>query len=149
MKQILLVIVFLLSVSVHSQDEVNWGNNLEVAMKKAKVMKKHVLVYFTGSDWCAPCKMLKEDFFSTDRFKKQASHFVLVEVDLPRRIDIITETQRKKNKRVIAKYNKDSSFPKLVVLNYRGKSIGEKSGYILTRDPSYHFTFLDKIIEKK
>jgi hypothetical protein len=56
--------------------------------------------------------------------------------------------ERKINKKIIAKYNRDSSFPKLVVLNYKGKKIAEKSGYILTRDPSYHFDFLDRVIKK-
>jgi len=146
----LFLLVFLSATSgMYSQDKVLWGTDLDAAIKESKTTNKPVLIYFTGSDWCTPCKMLKEDFFSTDRFKEQASNFVLVEVDFPRRVDIITETQRKANKKVIAKYNKESSFPKLVVLNRRGKSIAEKSGYILTRDPSYHFDFLDKIIRQR
>ena len=44
-----------------------------------------MLIFFTGSDWCGPCKMLVEDFFESDKFKEIAEkEFVLYEADFPR-----------------------------------------------------------------
>ena len=36
----------------------NWSPTFKEALKKSKKEKKPVLIYFTGSDWCGPCKAL-------------------------------------------------------------------------------------------
>lgn len=126
-------------------NNLNWLTNLEDARKIAKKESKSILVYFNGSDWCAPCKMLKKDFFDSEEFKVKAEDLVLVMIDYPRRIDIISEEQMKYNKSILEKYNTEKTFPKLVGLNHRGKKIDEISGYSQLRDTSYHFKFLEKI----
>ena len=135
------------SLSLAAQDEssLNWFTNLEEAQKVSKKEKKPILVYFTGSDWYAPCKMLKEDFFASNEFKKKATEVVLVLIDYPRRIDIITQAQLEYNKTIIEKYNPEKTFPKLLGLNFRGKELGEISGYSPLRDTTHHFKFLEKI----
>ena len=102
-------------------------------------------MYFTGSDWCAPCKLLKKDFWEHPEFLKQANDFVLLEVDIPFRLDIVSEDQLEANKVLQAKYNKDKSFPTLVALTDKGKAIAEISAYSQLRDPSNYFAFLDKV----
>ena len=47
--------------------------------------------------------MLKTDFFNSEAFELKSKNFVLLMVDMPRRLDIITEEQRNKNKKVIKK----------------------------------------------
>lgn len=148
MKRLALYCIFLLSFFVNAQESAVWTTDLDLAMEKARSEKKPILIYFTGSDWCAPCKMLKEDVFSTEKFREQSKSFILVEIDTPRRVDIISEEQRKVNIKINKKYNRERSYPNLVVLNHKGRVIAEKSGYTLMRDPSYHFNFLDNIIKK-
>ena len=91
--------------------------------------------------------MLKQDFFDNDKFKEKANQFVLVMIDMPRRTDIITAEQRKKNIEVVRKYNKSGGYPNLVALNDNLKVIGELSGYTFLRETDRHFAFIDAIIE--
>jgi thiol:disulfide interchange protein len=48
----------------------NWESNFKVALKKSKKEKKPILIYFTGSDWCGPCKVLDKKLFHSEKFKK-------------------------------------------------------------------------------
>jgi len=150
MKHLFFVLVFFISTSYAQQEEVKlkWNTNLEKAQKRAKKKDKPILVYFTGSDWCSPCKLLKEDFFDTSKFKELSENFILVEIDSPFRIDIISEKQMAYNKNVIAKYNKEKTFPKLLALNHRGKVLGKVSGYSSLRDTSNYFDFIENQISK-
>jgi thioredoxin-related protein len=66
--------------------------------------------------------------------------------DLPRRIDIITEEQRKKNIKLASKYNKKGSYPNIVVVDHKGKEIDNISAYNMMRDTSRHYKFIDTII---
>ena len=115
MKHLIFVLVFFISTSYAQQEEVvlKWNTNLEKAQKKAKKIDKPILVYFTGSDWCSPCKLLKEDFFDSSEFKELSEKFILVEIDSPFRVDIISEKQMAYNKKVIAKYNEEKNFSKI------------------------------------
>jgi len=100
-----------------------------------------------GSDWCGPCKALKKDFFNTEAFEKKAENFVLLMIDMPRRLDVITPEQKKKNTKVVAKYNQSGGYPNLVALNDKLNVIGELSGYTFLRETDRHFAFVDSIIE--
>lgn len=120
---------------------------MEEAQKVAKKQKKPLLLYFTGSDWCAPCKKLKEDFFNTERFIALSQNTVLVEIDIPRRIDIVTPEQLAYNKEVVKSRNKDRSFPKLIAYTSRGKKIDEVSGYGSLRDPVHYFNLVEKALK--
>ena len=150
MKHLFFVLVFFISTSYAQQGEVElkWNTNLEKAQKRAKKKDKPILVYFTGSDWCSPCKLLKEDFFDSSEFKELSKKFILVEIDSPFRVDIISEKQMAYNKKVITKYNEEKTFPKLIALNYRGKVLGKVSGYSSLRDTSNYFVFIENQISK-
>ena len=76
-----LFFLFLLCVSFNgfSQDEeeysnLNWLTDFDSAKKESSSTKKPILMYFTGSDWCGPCKMLKKDFFNTEAFETKAEN---------------------------------------------------------------------------
>jgi len=150
MKHLFFVLVFFISTSYAQQDfpELKWKTNLEKAQKQAKKKDKPILVYFTGSDWCSPCKQLKEDFFGTSRFNELSEKFILIEIDSPFRVDIISEKQMAYNKKVIAKYNEEKTFPKIITLNHKGKVLGKISGYSYLRDTKNHFDFIEKQISK-
>ncbi len=127
--------------------DLNWLTNLEEARKIAKDSNKPILLYFTGSDWCAPCKMLKEDFFENPKFTEKAANMVLVLVDYPRRIDLISEEQMAYNKELVAKYNTKKVFPKLLFLDNKGREKGEMEGYSPLRDTQNHFKFINKFLK--
>jgi len=154
MKSFAVITLLMLSLSSFAQDNVSqldWLTNLDEAKEIAKEENKPILVYFTGSDWCAPCKALKTDFFETDEFASRAQSLVLVMIDYPRRIDIISETQRAYNKKIIDTYNPDKAFPAMVMLNKKGKEDGKLTGYSSFnsyKDTSHHFTFVDESLAK-
>ncbi|WP_420572948.1 thioredoxin family protein [Kordia sp.] len=149
MKKLLFLAVFFIGFSALAQEGVklNWLTDFEEAKKVAKKEKKPILIYFTGSDWCPPCKMLKEDFFYTEKFKEKAKDFVLVMADFPRRIDIITEEERQQNKKLAKKYNKKNKFPNIVAVNHNGKELDNIMSYNMMRDTSRHYKFLEKIMK--
>ncbi len=43
----------------------NWNTDYENTLTKAKIEKKGVLLLFTGSDWCPPCKKLHSAIFES------------------------------------------------------------------------------------
>ncbi|WP_299682170.1 thioredoxin family protein [uncultured Dokdonia sp.] len=140
----LFFILFITIAAVSNAQEATWLTDFDKAKRVAKKEKKPILMYFTGSDWCGPCKMLKKDFWQHSEFLKQANDFVLLEVDVPFREDIITPEQFKKNKELQKKYNKDGAFPTLLALDANGKIKERISAYSMLRDTSGYFAFLDK-----
>ncbi len=148
MKRILILFFLTCAVSF-SQDEyshskVHWIQGIEKAKSEAKSNKKSILMYFTGSDWCMPCIMLKEDFFDSDRFDKYHDSYVFLKVDIPRNKDLLTEEQLQHNYTLLEKYNKNKVFPLVTVLSPKGKVLDQISGYSSLRDPKYYFELLDK-----
>lgn len=154
MKKIVLSCLFLISsvALMKAQDNVehsvNWVKSYSKAKEVAKKENKALLIFFTGSDWCGPCKMLVADFFETEKFKKIAdAGLILYEADSPRNKDLVSDSQREDNLKLSAKY-KVSSFPTIIILNSKGKEIGRKKSYNFMRDPSYHFSFVEELLKK-
>jgi len=144
----LLAYTFSYSQSKLSTSAVNvkWETNYSKAVRVAKKTKKPILIFFTGSDWCGPCKMLTKDFFETQKFNDVANKdLVLYEADFPRNKDLITDIQNKNNNKLKLKYQVNS-FPTVIVVNNKGKIIGKRHSYNLMRDPSYYFKFLESIV---
>ena len=128
-----------------SEIKLTWMPTYKQALKKSRKEKKPVLIYFTGSDWCGPCKVLDKNLFHTEKFRAIADKdLILLEVDIPRRIDLLSPKQMRHNKNIQEKYEV-RSFPTLMIVNHRGKKIAEKKGYILTE---YYYPFLRLHIEK-
>ena len=67
MKKLATLTLLLFSfLSMAQQEErITFNQSLE----KAKKEDKKVLLYFSGSDWCAPCVKFKKQFVYTDEFK--------------------------------------------------------------------------------
>ncbi|KAA1246137.1 thioredoxin family protein [Aquimarina sp. RZ0] len=124
-----------------------WIQDFETAKEKAISEKKSILLYFTGSDWCKPCKMLKEDVFDTEKFKKYENSYIFLKVDVPRNQDLLTEIQFKNNLKLLDEYNKEKSFPLIVVMSSKGKVLDQLSGYSSLRDPQYHYKLLNKFVK--
>ena len=144
---VILFSLFFATVGLAQEDNLNWLLDIDEAKEISQSEQKPILVYFTGSDWCAPCKMLKKDFFSTSEFEKRAENMVLLYVDIPRRVDIISKEQKDKNMKLVRKYNGNGGYPNLVALNSKGHIIGELGGYTFLRETDRHFAFVDSVIE--
>ncbi len=149
MKKIVAILLFICIGNAYAQDlKLNWLTDFDEAKQTSTKLDKPILVYFTGSDWCSPCKKLKADFFNTEKFATESQKFVLLMVDLPRRSDIITPEQKRKNMILVQDYNRRGSFPTLVGLTDKGKVLGDISGYSRSYGTNAHFAFLKKILKK-
>ncbi|MRH99730.1 thioredoxin fold domain-containing protein [Kriegella sp. EG-1] len=122
----------------------NWQTDYDTAIKQAKHENKKLLVYFTGSDWCGPCKMLKKDLFAKEEFRAFSDSYVMLYVDIPRNVDILTPKQMQNNKELLKKLNKKGVFPFFKILNSNEKELDDYSGYNMNGEISYHLDFLKK-----
>jgi len=124
-----------------------WVYDMEEAQKIAKTENKTIAIYFTGSDWCRPCMMLKEDFFNNYKFNKYKDSYVFLYVDIPRDQDLLTEKQKVNNYKLLKNYNQEKTFPLICIVNKKGKVLDTISGYSSLRDPTYYFDLFEKYIK--
>ncbi len=128
----------------NSVDDSKWLTNYDNAISKAKKQHKNVLVYFTGSDWCPPCKMLKTDLFDTNQFQELSSNYILLYIDIPRNRDLISEKQMIHNKELLTKLNKKKVFPMFKVIDAKGNELDKLSGYSMNGVVDSHLKLLEK-----
>ncbi|WP_273276569.1 thioredoxin family protein [Maribacter polysiphoniae] len=142
----LFLVPLFLTTEMHTDmdKDTKWLTDFEKALKVAKKDHKNVLVYFTGSDWCPPCKMLKTDLFDSAEFKALSKDYVLLYVDMPRNRDLLSPEQRQHNKDLLKKYNKKGVFPLLKIVNAKGKALDEYSGYSMNGEIRYHLDLLNR-----
>ncbi|MBM1107393.1 thioredoxin family protein [Aurantibacter crassamenti] len=129
-----------------TNDFSNWQTDYDIAISQAKNENKNLIVYFTGSDWCGPCKMLKKDLFAKDEFKTITESFVMLYVDIPRSVDILAPEQMQNNKELLKKLNKKGVFPYFKILSPKEKVLDEYSGYNMNGEINYHLEFFRKNI---
>lgn len=131
------------SILVVQKVTLDWLPTYDEALELSKKTKKPVMIYFTGSDWCAPCISLDKELFYTEKFKNYADqHLILLEVDSPRQQDLLSNEKMSENLYLKQKYNV-KSFPTLLFVNHRGKVFAEKKGYILTE---YYFPYIQSVV---
>ena len=108
-----------------------WLADFTSAKTEAKNEKKHIIVNFSGSDWCGPCIRMHKEIFDTEDFTAYAKeNLVLVRADFPRlKKNQLPAEQLKKNNDLAIKYNPDGDFPLTVLLDADGKVIKEWKGY--------------------
>jgi len=150
MKKILIVLALFFSVFIIAQENhsnVKWETNFEAAQKEANRTNKTILMLFTGSDWCPPCKALKQDFFNSEKFKTYSKKFVFLYVDFPRNKELVSAEDAVQNKKLNSQY-KVKSLPTLIAVNAKGKMIDKIKGYNSTGETKYHYEFVDKLLKK-
>jgi len=106
-----------------------WQTDYRAALEQARVEHKQVLLNFTGSDWCRWCMRFKEEVFDQPEFIQFAKkRLVLVKVDFPRSRSIpkrVLEQNERLRKEFCVRV-----FPTLVLLDYNGKKLKERIGYM-------------------
>ena len=124
MRKLLLLFALAISNFAVSQE---WQTNFEEAKKIATEQDKNVVIVFSGSDWCAPCIKLDKNIWQSEAFKKEAAaEWVLVKANFPRKkANELPKEQTEHNRKLAEKYNKEGSFPLVVVLDKNGKVLGK------------------------
>jgi thioredoxin-related protein len=151
-KSILILFVSFLTLSFQNAvntevSELNWQQDYDAALKVAKEQNKPLLVLFTGSDWCGPCKMLERDFFSSAEFKSVADEqLILYKADFPRRKDLVTPEQKAKNGKIKAKFGV-RGYPTVVVVDGNGEVKDRMVGYSPSFGTENHYKMLDRVLK--
>jgi protein disulfide-isomerase len=127
MRRFILLIV-LAFAQLSRAESLEWLGDLESAKDRAKQENKPILVYFSGSDWCPPCKRLKSEVFDQPEFGDFArAKLVLVQADFPR-YQPIGHLQLQANKALEKSFHV-ASVPTVVVLTPDGQEL-QRLGYV-------------------
>lgn len=132
MKKIFLTVILLSAILIScgkngSNDNLNWEENLETALQKAKQENKAVLVNFTGSDWCIWCQRLSNEVFSKSEFEDYADeNLILVKLDFPKDIEQSAATKMYNNQ--LAQRYGIEGFPTILLFNSNGDLV-LRTGY--------------------
>lgn len=111
------------ALAEHKTAGSGWLTDHAAATRLAKQQNKHVLMLFTGSDWCGLCQKLQREVFETAEFKRFAArNLVLLEIDFPRRKKLPRPLERQ-NDQLMKEYEVEG-FPTAAVLGSSGKLLG-------------------------
>ena len=104
---------------------------VDFAKAKAQSAKegKPILMEFTGSDWCPPCKALHKNVLTSDAFKKQIpAKLVLLKLDNPRNKSKQTPEEIAQYKKLSKEY-KVRGVPTIIIADAKGKEQHRQVGY--------------------
>ena len=101
----------------------HWHLNLQEAKTIAQKEHRHILLNFSGSDWCGPCILLRKEVFDDPSFSGFAdTALVLVNADFPRsKKNQLSKEQQLLNDHLADEYNSQGKFPLTLLLNAEGK----------------------------
>jgi thioredoxin-related protein len=108
-----------------------WHYNLTEAMQIAQKEHKHILLNFSGSDWCGPCIRMRKEVFASEAFLKMAdTSLVMVDADFPRmKKNRLSQKQQTVNESMADQYNSKGKFPFTLLLDAGGRVLKEWDGY--------------------
>jgi thioredoxin-related protein len=108
-----------------------WHDNMREAMQIAQKEHRHILLNFSGSDWCGPCILLRKEILDQADFLQMAdTELVLVNADFPRKKkDQLSPAQQQLNNALADQYDPQGKFPFTLLLNADGKVLKEWDGY--------------------
>ena len=123
----LIALLFFFTSIVFAQQTETFTQKLETA----KSENKNVLLYFSGSDWCAPCVKFKKFIVNTPEFQTFATeNLVIYNADFPRLSKNKLPKEVEKNNELLAdKYNSKGIFPLILLLDSEGNVIKKWEEY--------------------
>ena len=123
MKYLISFLLLLATAFGYSQ---NWNINFEDAKAKAEKENKDILLVFSGSDWCGPCMKLDKTVWKSPEFQVEADkNWVIYKADFPKKkANQLSSELTESNNKLAEKYNKNGSFPLVLLLDKKGKVIG-------------------------
>jgi len=108
-----------------------WHYNMQEAKNIARKEYKHILLNFSGSDWCGPCIRIHNEIFGAEVFKNMAdTQLVLINADFPRmKKNQLPSLQQEINNKIADQYNPQGKFPYTLLLDMNGKVLKDWDGF--------------------
>ena len=130
---IVAVVALLVSVMPNVQaDDAHyegWVRSFAEAKELAAKEGKSILMEFTGSDWCPPCKALHKNVLGTETFKAEITKdFILLVLDNPRDKSLVSDAEQEQYKKLAAQY-KVTGVPTVFLADAEGKPYHKQVGY--------------------
>ncbi len=105
-----------------------WETDFATAVDQARARKCHVLILYTGSDWCSWCHKMDAEVYSQPEFARYShDKFVLLKLDYPRHTPQ-PEDVRNQNADLLRRYSV-RGYPAVVLADAKGNALGRIDGY--------------------
>ena len=126
MKKLIAIVLLLVNIGFAQQTE-----TFKQKLETAKTENKSVLLYFSGSDWCAPCVKFKKFIVNTPEFQTFATeNLIIYNADFPRLSkNKLAKEVEKENETLADKYNSKGIFPLILLLDTEGNIIKKWEEY--------------------
>ena len=130
-------------------DSAIWQKDYAAALAQSKETGKPLLMVFSGSDWCKPCIMLRDQIFVQDGFSEWAkNNVVCVCLDFPaQKKNRLPQVLQEQNESLAERFNPNGIFPLVVLLNSNEAVLGSL-GY-LDVAPVEYIKEIEKITNKQ
>jgi thiol-disulfide isomerase/thioredoxin len=104
---------------------------MQEAKEIAHQQHRHILLNFSGSDWCGPCINLRKEILDNPTFLAMAdTALVLVNADFPRmKKNQLPAARQHSNEALADQYNPQGKFPLTLLLNADGKVLKSWEGF--------------------
>ena len=123
-----------------------WTMDFEAAKVLAARTQRPLLLNFTGSDWCAWCKLMDRQVFSLDDWRNYAKdHWVLVWIDFPRDSRLVPETFAPRNQALSRRFEV-RGYPTYVLLDPDGQTVLGRTGASASHTPESFIQTLDLLL---
>lgn len=120
MRRFIAATITLLTLSAGAWAAVNWENNYDTALLKAKKEQKLVMVD-VYTDWCGWCKRLDKDTYGNKEVEtKLSKNFIAVKIN----------PEKSAKNASLAKQFGTRGYPHIVFLDAAGKKLSESPGYM-------------------
>jgi protein disulfide-isomerase len=117
-----------LTISAGAFASEGWMTDFDKAKALAKEKNRHILIDFSGSDWCGWCIKLDNEVFSKAAFKAFADeNLVMVLADFPQDKSKQSAELQKQNEKLSKEFGV-RGFPSVFILSPEGKVVA-KTGY--------------------
>lgn len=121
--------------------------DFEKAMDAAKKEGKIVMLEFTGSQWCPPCKMFHKFILDSEKFGKYAKEKMkVVLADFDRSGNPTTKEQAEKHAKLAEEFGV-RAFPTIILINPKANSITKIEG-LPARKPEDMIEIIESFKEK-
>src|SRR3954469_4723526 len=111
-----IVVALMYSPAAVRAESVHWFSNIEQASSLARESNKPMMIDF-WADWCAACKVMEQEVYSTADFAEAALRFVPVRIDFD-------------NKPAIARKYSVNALPTIVFTDSYGAELFRYSGFM-------------------